>query len=193
MSDIGYPKILTPKPSDNSWTHVGDLINHDRMVWKDAVIKEVFLQRDVEQILCIPLSTTGLIDKCIWRGTASGQFSVKSAYVIAKELVLARRANNISGQVSGMEEDEDMWKRVWYMRAPTKIKMFLWRCLHEIIPVNRVLTHRHMPVDPICPLCGLAEETPSHMLLNCVRASKVWVLSPLQLRPELMSSAQVTR
>ncbi|KAG5563627.1 hypothetical protein RHGRI_006166 [Rhododendron griersonianum] len=87
-----------------------------------------------------------------------------------------------------MEEDEDMWKRVWYMRAPTKIKMFLWRCLHEIIPVNRVLTHRHMPVDPICPLCGLAEETPSHMLLNCVRASKVWVLSPLQVRPELVET-----
>ncbi|KAG5542399.1 hypothetical protein RHGRI_022065 [Rhododendron griersonianum] len=151
------------------------------MVWKRTVIEEAFIQRDAEQILSIPLSATGLSDKRIWRGTTTGQFSVKSGYVIAKEMVQNRRTTCSSGQASGLEEDADMWKRIWQMRAPAKIKMFLWRCLHNIVPVNRVLTQRQLPVDPICPLCGLEEETPSHMLLSCARASKVWVLSPFRL------------
>lgn len=161
------------------------------MVWNKQVVEEVFVQRDVELILSVPLSTTGLADKCIWKDTNSGEFIVKSAYVIAKDLVQLRRATRSGGQSRGVEEDAYIWKKVWHMRAPTKIKMFLWRRLHDIVPVNRALTQRHLPVDPICSLCGMARETPSHMLLNCVRASKVWVLSPFRLRPELMGTAQI--
>lgn len=146
----------------------------------------------MEQILSIPLSMTGMEDKYIWARTTSGNFSVKSAYVIAKEWVQSRRAMDSGrGQSSGVPEDAGFWKRIWQMKAPMKIKMFIWRCLHGIVPVNVALAQRKIPVDPVCPLCGLEEEAPSHMFFNCDRAVRVWLLSPFRIRPELSVSAQL--
>lgn len=45
------------------------------MEWNEELI-EVLIQRDVEQILSIPLGRNGVQDKWIWAGTSDGKFSV---------------------------------------------------------------------------------------------------------------------
>lgn len=191
LNDLSCPRILTPNPGDGRWTHVSDLIDGVHMVWKESVINEVFLQRDAVQILSIPLSTTGVVDKRIWKDTSDGKFSVKSAYVLAKEMVQQKRSNSaMRGQPSGESEDDGKWRRVWHAHCPMKIKLFLWRSLQNILPVNVALAQKRIHVDSLCPVCGMEEETASHMLLRCHRASKVWTLSPFRLRPEELLSTQ---
>lgn len=170
------------------------------IVWKTKNIhypitiylRSVFNHRDCEQILRLPLSKTNQSDERVWRGTTNGKFSVKTAYVIAKEVLQLRHGRmNRLGQSSGSVTDEAKWKRVWRCSAPAKVKAFLWRGLHDILAVNKALAKRKVPVDELCPVCGLSDESVSHMLFHCERASRTWLLSPLRLRPELTTSANL--
>lgn len=151
----------------------------------------MFNHRDAEQILCIPLSTTDQLDERIWRSTPNGKFSVKTAYMIAKKLGQQNSNNNVDrGQTSGSNVDEDKWKRIWQIQAPNKLKLFLWRSLHNILPVNKLLAQRRVPVSTECPVCGMTEETTTHVLMTCERACKVWLLSPFRFRPEVLATSQ---
>lgn len=47
-----------------------------------------------------------------------------------------------------------------------------------------------MTVALACPVCGLADETATHVHMGCERASKVWLLSPFRFRPETLSTTQ---
>lgn len=69
------------------------------MEWDEAAVRDNFSGRDVEQILSIPV-----LDRRIWRGTISGKFSVKSAYVIAKDVVKGNQGQLVgNAQTSGRE------------------------------------------------------------------------------------------
>lgn len=154
---------------------VRDLIDMERKVWKEDVVKEVFNQRDVDQILKIPISTTGVPDKRIWVGFTTGRFG-------AKDLLDAQRGNAIvRGQTSGTIGDDGKWKRIWRIKAPMKVKTFF----------NNAMFQRRVSVDPICSLCGMCPETIDQMLFICYRAIKVWLLSPFRFRPELLSRTEL--
>lgn len=88
----------------------------------------------------VPTTTTGVQDKRIWARNPNGKFSVKSAYVIAKEIE-QRARNDARGWTSGGGGDEGKWKRIWQINAPMKIKSFLWRCIQNILLVNTALAH----------------------------------------------------
>lgn len=113
-----------------------------------ARIREIFLERDAEQILQIPISTTGLRDRKIWGRTNHSNFTVKTGDVIAKEIITSHSTNGVDiGQNSGVGTDADKRRRVWNIKAPMKVRIFIWKCLHQIVPVNEVLHRRTMPVE----------------------------------------------
>lgn len=60
-----------------------------------------------------PPSETAGPDRCIWRWTAMGQFSVSTAY---KHLV-----------AGCLESKEEHWKHLRMLRAPFRVKHFLER------------------------------------------------------------------
>jgi hypothetical protein len=53
-------------------------------------------------------------DRLMWKGTKNGMFSVKSAY----HLEMTRR-NQDTRESSSSEEDSDLWRKIWDMKAPT--------------------------------------------------------------------------
>jgi hypothetical protein len=55
-------------------------------VWDEHILENLFYKEEVSAIRSIPLSSTNQEDWLIWRGTANGLFSVKSAYHLAKEV-----------------------------------------------------------------------------------------------------------
>lgn len=104
--------------------------------------------------------------------------SVKSAYVIAKEILGQRRGGPEGrGQTSGEQENDGKWKRIWHIKTPMKVRSFIWKCLHNIVPLNVNLFQRKMPVDRMCPKCGDEPESVDHMLFHCEQAVRVWLLS----------------
>lgn len=66
--------------------------------------------------------------------------------------------------------------------------MFMWKCLHNIVLVNEVLLRQTMPVDRMCPLCGLEPEIVDHMLFQCDLVIRTLMASPFQWRPEMVSN-----
>lgn len=125
-------------------------------------------------------------------GLANGQFTLKSAYVGAKEMLEGQSGNaSTTGQRSGTSGDEGKWKRIWRIKAPMKVKHFMWRSIPNILPVNNAIFQRKTPMDPMCPLFGMCPESVNHMLFNCNRATKVWLVSPFRFRPEVMVRTQL--
>jgi hypothetical protein len=55
-----------------------------------------------------------------------------------------------------------------------KKKNFLWRACHEILPTKHNLFKRKITSDPLCPICGLADETSLHILFFAALVRRIW-------------------
>lgn len=54
------------------------------------------------------------------------------------------------------------------------MKLFIWKCLRNIIPTNIKLHTYNQTVDTICPRCLQADETLTHLLLQCDHSRAIW-------------------
>lgn len=77
---IGGPAI-----SDEPRLVKGLIINEEDK-WNENMIKELFDENIVSEILTIPLKTQHACDRLVWTRTKSGTFTVKSAYNRDQEL-----------------------------------------------------------------------------------------------------------
>lgn len=67
-----------------------------------------------------------------------------------------------------------IWKELWHLRLPGKIKHFGWKVLKGVLPCYGVLAGRHIPLNPQCPMCKIGFEDIQHCLFTCPRALEVW-------------------
>ncbi|XP_023913698.1 uncharacterized protein LOC112025278 [Quercus suber] len=68
----------------------------------------------------------------------------------------------------------EVWVRVWKLHIPTKIKVFVWRACHNILPTFEKLRQRLIIEDDLCPICKRVPETILHALWKCAAAQDVW-------------------
>ena len=61
------------------------------------------------------------------------------------------------------------------MQAPLKIKKFLWRACHNILPTKQALMRRKILEDPIYERCKQAVTDSMHALWSCSKLDVVWV------------------
>ncbi|XP_026433777.1 uncharacterized protein LOC113331264 [Papaver somniferum] len=94
--------------------------------WNSNLINAVFPENIANLILQMRLSQYGE-DKLIWEPNSSGEFSVKSAY---------KAINNDSSLRSSQQSSfpKVVWKNLWKAKVPHKVKLFLWKCLRNIVP-----------------------------------------------------------
>nr|XP_023912601.1 uncharacterized protein LOC112024185 [Quercus suber] len=173
-------KVVSPRADYGDFPMVSSLIDLDTRRWKVDVINATFLPHEASTILKIPLSFNLPEDCLIWIGNKMGEFTVKSAYYIA------------SGLVDSVEEGEStsgsswslLWKRIWQLKVPPKIKIFAWRTCVNGLPTMQNLNHRGVHCSSFCPLCDKAIETITHALLHCEHAKLTWAFwcnSPVDL------------
>ena len=119
-------KICSPQVDIGDFPMVSSLINKDTRQWMVGKITWYFLPFEVEVILNIPLSYTLSKYKIIWVDNKRGMFSIKSAYYVALPLVEKTEARESSfGDYS-----TPLWKKLWKLKLPTKIKKFRLESLH---------------------------------------------------------------
>ncbi|GKV15133.1 hypothetical protein SLEP1_g25935 [Rubroshorea leprosula] len=171
--DNWLPSGAIPQPQialvhHNLDDRVSDLIDEDRGCWKEAAVRHSFRAEDAEAILHIPISRRCSIDRLIWLGTNNGKFTVKSAYKYAWQLVFGSE-----------HHDHDqvllpIWKAVWFLNVPPKIKHVLWRIIWENLPYRDILLSRGIDVEPGCGICNTTEESYFHLFFDCEWSKKVW-------------------
>ena len=117
----------------------------------------------------IPLSSTNTSDRLVWAGTKNGKFTVKSAYTLAlEELKLSEHAECSNGVAR-----RKLWKTIWNLNIPQKIKLFAWKACRNIPASKENLAKRKITPDGVCELCG-REESIGHILWLCDHAMEVW-------------------
>ena len=84
-----------------------------------------------------------------------------------------------------------VWKILWKLKIPSKVKNFVWRALHGILPLKAILANRHVPVSGECPICHQAAEDVLHLLFKCPTAQEIWRL--LSMHDIIEEATQVDR
>ena len=82
---------------------------------------------------------------------------------------------------------KELWSSIWSLKAPQKIKVFIWKAYHKGIPVRDRLKQRLLQLDDLCPCCSYQMETVSHCLINCPLSAEVITkmgIPPVQAEPE---------
>ncbi|XP_058076430.1 uncharacterized protein LOC131225018 [Magnolia sinica] len=126
-------------------------------------------------------------DTPLWPFTTTGNFLVKSAWDASRPLAPRKG-----------------WARwVWHRNLLPKISPFLWRLLHNDVPVEKAIQSRGVPLASKCVCCrdgydqGPTVESIPHLLLDGQLASSVWgyfgVQFRISIRPAAMVEARITQ
>ena len=148
------------------------LIDFDSNEWKVGLINEVIDAEDIPRILSLRLRKTGRKDSYSWKHTNSGCYSVKSGYAIAVE-----QRKKSQGIVLMEPSCNSLKSKVWKLKAPRKIKQFLWQALSGYVAAASKLKERHCRTDSVCQRCGAESETINHIIFECPPAVQCWALS----------------
>ena len=107
----------------------------------------MFLPFEADTILNMPLSYNLPEDKLIWTGNRRGDFTVKSAYYIACSLVEAKE----TGESSSGDPRTPIWKKIWHLKIPSKIRIFCVESMHEWPPNETELEQKRGKCQPHVP------------------------------------------
>ena len=150
---------------------VRDLLGEEGMEWDIELVRGLFLPQDAEAILSIPISESIAKDRMVWAKDKKCIFTVRSAYRLAWEI-------EVEGGNTGCSDSTKMhgvWRGVWSMNLPNKIKHFAWKACNCILPTRDSLLRRKITDTNICEVCGRQVETTMHMLCFLVVESRFGV------------------
>ncbi|XP_013614191.1 PREDICTED: uncharacterized protein LOC106320384 [Brassica oleracea var. oleracea] len=162
----------------SAW-RVSSLITPGTNEWDVEAIRETlphyenFIRRLIPSALQAP-------DELVWLPNASGEYTTKSGYAVAK-------------LCNGTQEDRTFkWKKcIWQVDTSPKIKHFMWKANNRALPVGSVLQARGLSSEVVCKRCG-AVETELHVLLKCPFAAKVWDLVPCMFKPSVDNTNSIS-
>jgi hypothetical protein len=122
---------------------VHDLIEEGGREWRRSAILEYFNERDAQNILNIPLFGEMKEDVPSWKFSRTGEYSVKSAYFYTMENLVDNRELRVDGE----------WRRIWELKIPQKMKVFLWRVARGCLPTRERLQQKGVNCTNNCEHC----------------------------------------
>ena len=136
-------RVLHPTPNIKEEMTVVELIDLESRGWDQELIWQNFHHEDAEAILRVPLSFRDIHDTMVWSGEKSGVYSVKSGY---REAQKAWRELNWA-ECSRGAVGREVWKTLWKLKLPNKIKVFGWRACSRILPTRINLSKKRIIAD----------------------------------------------
>ena len=108
-------------------------------------------------------------DTLYWLNSPNGHFSTKVAYFLALDSV-----DDMEQSVS--KERIRLWRALWKANEPNKIKLFVWRALHNYVPSVENMQARGLTLtSEACTHCGEFGEDAMHVLYKCLAVKEVWI------------------
>lgn len=115
-----------------------------------------------------------------WPCAKIGEYSVRSGYYQIKRNDQKHiRAPSTSYGMGG-----NIWKQLWKVKVPQKIKHFLWKICHNFVHVLANLWKKKLVNSALCPICLKEPETIEHTLLLCEWTRGVWFGLQIQCIPD---------
>ena len=150
----GFVPKVKDGVDDSIWSNVAALRSEDGEGWNLSLLGSICDSETVEAICKVDWQQTAGEDKLLWIGNSKGVFSVKECYLaLCKERMIGRI--------------HSVWSKLWDCKIHERLKLHLWRMLHNIIPTRQVLFSRIHKGEVVCVCCGEEIETCDHLFLHC--------------------------
>nr|POE71608.1 putative ribonuclease h protein [Quercus suber] len=144
------------------------LIDEETHGWNHSVIDGIFIPEEAELIKSMPLPQQGVDDRLFWPFTQTGTYTSKSVYRYLKS------EEEDSSSAVRSEEDRDLWRGIWSLKVPNKVKNFIWRASRNSLPTKENLVRRTVIENPLCDRCFGAHESALHAVWSCGELDVVW-------------------
>ncbi|KAK9006253.1 hypothetical protein V6N11_035298 [Hibiscus sabdariffa] len=165
-SDIWVPTLgplyqhALANPNSLDALSISDFVNRDG-TWSMPMLHRHFNAPAIAHIIGIrcpdPLDVAG---RAMWRWTSQHTFALKSAYMHLAS--------------SHWPPRQTIWKLIWRMAIPQRLRLFLWLAYQHKIMTNATRYCRNLAPSPTCPLCGNLPESVLHTLRDCVDVRHLW-------------------
>ena len=169
LLDQVYRSVSSPLPSIPPDAKVSIFIDEVNGTWKEAEIKQNFLPHEVKKIISIPLSTRLPQDNPIWSKTPSGIFSTQSTYKL-----LVHDASVSSPSSSNPHPQRYLWRGVWMLRTPNKVKHFTWRACDNSLLTMDNLHRRHITPSACYNACQTQTKDILDVVWGCPKVANLW-------------------
>lgn len=163
LADMQNPCITTQNAALQGLT-VNSLFKTGTREWDEDILRDMVNDRDREAIQSIVLCRNQYIDTRYWCYEQNGQYTVKSAYKMLQR--------NLGRWTE--DEENKIWRGLWKLQIPEKVKVFLWRALNGCLPTKCNLRTRSIETDEVCPFCRVDKETTAHCFIHCIFARSCW-------------------
>lgn len=138
---------------------VNQLIYQSSKQWRVEMLESLMDPGDIPLIQSIRPSHNFRDDWYCWIHTKSGLYTVKSGYKLAIQLKEEKK------ETADMEPSiTPLTAMIWNLKAPRKIKHFLWQTLSACLATCSRLADRQCGTDRSCPRCGDGEGSINHLL-----------------------------
>lgn len=136
-------------------------------MWNRTLIFKLFSKTEAKNILRVPINVTGKEDQNFWTESSRGEYIVMSCYKKIKKMEedKQRRRPDSEG-VSYDEPNVQGWKTLWKLNIKHKIRIFLWRCISNLLPVREAVFRRTQKGSPVCTRCEEDVERPNMLYSN---------------------------
>jgi hypothetical protein len=154
------------KNSRKRW--VNQLIIEGDRRWNEPLLRELFLDHDVNTILCIQLPAHSVSDRVAWHYETNGVFSVRSAYKLALQLKHQNRDSDSNS--ANADGNRPLWNCIWKAHVPPKVRVFAWKLATNSLPTKANKFRRKLEVCAKCDICGMESEDAYHAVARCTKA-----------------------
>ena len=145
------------------------MINAQTRNWDVDLLHALFKPEEVQLIRGISLGDVSARDRMIWPHTQSGTYTVKSGYNL-----LSKEKENLDPLNTNPAPPQKLWKIIWSLSVPPKVRNFLWRAAKNAIPVKTNLVKRLVLQEEICDHYKAHSEDVIHALWLCPCLNEVW-------------------
>lgn len=129
-------------------TKVAELMDESNLSWNIPKIMRYFRPETTIKIIQTPLKWSSGQDSIWWPLAKAGDYTVKTGYYEAK-----RAAVQIDlGPTASVGITKDIWNEIWKAKLPQKLKHFMWKTCHNILPVRENLCKRKVFQSSLCPI-----------------------------------------
>lgn len=115
----------------------------------------------------------------IWDFEVRGLYSVRSGCRVFKQQERA-----IEGESSGRSVRDPLWKNIWSLRLPKKIKFFACRARRDSLPTQHKLHYQKILEDVLCPFCAIHTGELLHAIYGWPHLLSTWDMHLQKLDPK---------